>query len=501
MIVSGLPSGATLSAGTPNPDGSYTLTPAQLSGLTLTPPDDFSGSLTLTVKAVSTDGTATAATTAPLTVTVTPVADAPTLTVTPATGAEDMPIGLSIVSSLTDSSETLSVIVSGLPSGASLSAGTPNPDGSYTLTPAQLSGLTLTPPDDFSGTLTLTVKAISTDGTATAETTTPLTITVTPVADTPTLAPVDTWGAEHTAISLTTGAALTDTDGSETLSVTLSSIPQGASLAVNGTTVYTASTANGSFTLSGDQLHGLTLTPPENFSGEITLGVAATATDGSSTTTTQDTLTVDVRDTLTLTHLDEALGLSDSATPQTVTVSDLPTGSVLSAGTTSDGGQTWSLSSADLEGLQVTAATDTDFQFKVEATPAAGESAPAASVEVSVDVGVFEHDTMEDFLNAISASVPPVTVAGPEGALAPSALSEDMINTIYEQIVVYEHLTTDTTTGTSTLTSTYEAHYDGSDAVTSATLSSEPSTGTGTNDTNDPSGASSGHEHAVAYTG
>lgn len=60
--------------------------------------------------------------------------------------AQPIPLDIQAVLVDTDGSETLSIVVSGLPAGALLSAGTHNPDGSWTLVPAQLTGLTLTLP-------------------------------------------------------------------------------------------------------------------------------------------------------------------------------------------------------------------------------------------------------------------------------------------------------------------------------------------------------------------
>ena len=53
-----------LSAGILNLDGSVTLTPDQLAGLTVTPPEDSTDDFTLIVTATSTDGSDTASTTA-----------------------------------------------------------------------------------------------------------------------------------------------------------------------------------------------------------------------------------------------------------------------------------------------------------------------------------------------------------------------------------------------------------------------------------------------------
>ncbi|MFX5415716.1 hypothetical protein ABTD17_18565, partial [Acinetobacter baumannii] len=62
-------------------------------------------------------------TSAQLQVAVAPVTDTPTLDVLPATGDEDTPIALSIAALLgdTDGSETLTITISGIPNGATLS--------------------------------------------------------------------------------------------------------------------------------------------------------------------------------------------------------------------------------------------------------------------------------------------------------------------------------------------------------------------------------------------
>ncbi|WP_297003282.1 Ig-like domain-containing protein, partial [Thalassospira sp. UBA848] len=115
-----------------------TLGSDQLDGLSITPPDDFSGSFDLGVTATSADGSDVATSTDSITVDVTGVADAPTLGVSDASGNEDSAIALDIDAGLTDSSETLTVTISGVPNGATLSAGTDNGDGTWTLGSDQL---------------------------------------------------------------------------------------------------------------------------------------------------------------------------------------------------------------------------------------------------------------------------------------------------------------------------------------------------------------------------
>ena len=93
-------------------------------------------------------------------------ASAPSLVLTGrVNGLEDTAIPLDIQANLTDTdgSERLSITVSGIPAGATLSAGTVNPDGTVTLTADQLEGLTIQPPADSSGDITLTVTVTSSE--------------------------------------------------------------------------------------------------------------------------------------------------------------------------------------------------------------------------------------------------------------------------------------------------------------------------------------------------
>lgn len=106
------------------------------------------------------------------------------------TGLEDQPIALNIDAQLadTDGSESLSsIMIADVPAGAVLSAGTDNGDGTWTLTPAQLAGLTIVPPANSNGDFTLTVSAVSTeaDNGDSAATTASFTVTVDPVNDAP----------------------------------------------------------------------------------------------------------------------------------------------------------------------------------------------------------------------------------------------------------------------------------------------------------------------------
>ena len=128
-------------------------------------------------------------------------------------------ITLPITASLTNGTlEDLSIGITGVPGGATLSAGTRNADGSWTLTSPQLSGLTLTAPaGSFAGTAELTVTASATEVSngAPVSVSTNLAATIAGTASAPTLTVQNVSGNAGTAIPLSIASALTATDGSE----------------------------------------------------------------------------------------------------------------------------------------------------------------------------------------------------------------------------------------------------------------------------------------------
>src|SRR5262249_23983813 len=155
-----------------------------------TPAADYSGSDSFTYRVR--DAAGQLSNEASVLVTVAPVADPPQLSVSSAGGKQDTKIPLTISGGLSDKdgSETLAIDISNLPPGATLSAGTVIAVGAYRLTPAQLAGLTFTPPPGLSGSFTPKVTAIATEnvGGDTAQVSADLPITITSVvANPPTL--------------------------------------------------------------------------------------------------------------------------------------------------------------------------------------------------------------------------------------------------------------------------------------------------------------------------
>ncbi len=113
-------------------------------------------------------------------------------------------------------------------------------------------------------------------------------------AEPPELTVSDAAGTEDTAIPLSIDAGLSDTDGSESLSVTISDIPEGATL-TDGDGNEIAVT-DGSADLSADQLEGLTITPPADSDVDFDLSVSVTSTESSTgeTSTVEQSFTVEV---------------------------------------------------------------------------------------------------------------------------------------------------------------------------------------------------------------
>ena len=404
--ISNVPAGATLSAGTNNGNGSWTLTPAQLTNLSINPPANYSGLIQLNIVAVASENGTVSTSASSLFVNVFGIADAPTLTVSPASGSEHSPIALNISAALTDmdGSETLEIMIAGVPSGAVLSAGVNNGNGTWTLTPAQLTNLTITPPANFSGSFSLDVLAISHENNSSAYANTQLNVNVSGIATTPILSVNPASGNEDTPIPLSISAALTDNDGSETLSITISGVPLGATLSAG------INNGNGSWTLTPAQLTNLTITPAHNYSGSFNLNVTATASENGTTApvTLQLPVTIaGVPDVPTLSvqasagnenspvslNIAAVLTDNDGSETLTVTITGVPAGATLSAGT-NNGNGSWTLTQAQLTNLTLTPPHNYSGTFNLGVIATASEnnlSASTASTTMSVGVSAVAH--------------------------------------------------------------------------------------------------------------
>ncbi|AZE14635.1 T1SS secreted agglutinin RTX [Pseudomonas chlororaphis subsp. aureofaciens] len=103
-------------------------------------------------------------------------------------------------------------------------------------------------------------------------------------------------GAEGGSVKLSKiTTALTDTDGSESLSVKIGGIPAGSMLSDGAGHTFTASASVGEVNVTGWNLGTLTITPPSHYNGSFNLTVTSTSTEslgGSASSTAQIPVTV-----------------------------------------------------------------------------------------------------------------------------------------------------------------------------------------------------------------
>ena len=238
--ISGLPGDAVLKDGLGESfggGGPITLSSTQVaSGLTLDAGEAVSANLTITAKnsfgALPTDFVSS---TTNVALTVNPLA--PTLSVPASLSvAEDGTVALGIIETPFDPRDTVSITIAGVPSDATLSAGVDN-GGVWNLTPAQLSGLTLTAGEMTNATLTVT--ATNTEG-ATASISQTIGLTVNPIAEGPVLSGA-TSATVNEGSSVALGATDAAADSDDTLgNVTITGLPNDLTN-VNGGT-YTPAT-------------------------------------------------------------------------------------------------------------------------------------------------------------------------------------------------------------------------------------------------------------------
>lgn len=299
IIVSFLPAGFVAS-------GPLAFPPTDLSTFTVTPPANVDGQFEFfaTVMRTGRSGLTTTSDAVTVLLTLGGVADVPTLVTQDASGEEDSAIPLSIAAALadTDGSETLSIVLANVPMGAALSAGTNMGDGRWTLSPAQLSGLTITPAPNAVTPFAMQVTATATErrGGDTSSSSDSITVTIISVDDPPTAVADEVTTAEDTPATIPATQLLSN------------------DLDVDGPTLSVASVmaaSHGTVTLV-DQT--ITFTPDANFNGEA--GFDYTVTDGEFSSSVHVTVTVSpvddaptVVDDLLTTNEDTSLSVPASA--------------------------------------------------------------------------------------------------------------------------------------------------------------------------------------------
>ncbi|WP_299131131.1 RTX toxin [uncultured Vibrio sp.] len=299
----------------------YSITADGLSKLTLTGLDeDFAGCIDFTIETIETSpcNGQTVITEQTISIQVLPVVDDITVEADSTTIQEDTATDLNLELVLGDSvedgqlitgegnsatgKETVNSLTITVSNGVTLSESpadtgllVDNGNGTWTVTdPSRLSDVLVTPPEHYSGEITLTVTANITDKadcvteTDTQDKTTVVTITVEPVADAANLVTQDIVGDEDNYISLSSlSAELIDQDGSENMSLALKGVPEGAIVAIKVGDSYELVPNNGvdggtfdgnptyEWQLDPSQLADLVIMPPRDFSGDMNLVLEA----------------------------------------------------------------------------------------------------------------------------------------------------------------------------------------------------------------------------------
>ena len=414
VVISNIPAGATLieADGTVlSGSSSYALTAAQLSGLKMVPPSNwssYSGSISLTVAVTTQDhGADPVTTTKSVGVTVTGVTDLANVSASAVHGTENQWIDLStsLHAALTDTdgSEGISIVLAGVPAGAVLNHGFNNGDGTWRLDAADLPTLKILMPTDFNGQQTMTLEGLTwekdgSDGLKTASAS--FTVTIDAVAETPLVSVTSARGSEDSGIPLSISATVVHALGSDAIDhVTISGVPTGALLN------HGVNNGDGTWTLTASQLDGLTITPPLHSDAAFTLQVSATAAEtdsisGVTSTTTSAVMTLDVKvdavangGTVTVAgaHGTENtwIDLSSSITPhlidtdgsETITgvvISGIPSGAVLNHGVLNADGS-WTVAPSDLASLKLMSVTNDAHDLTLSAAATTTEAANGAS--------------------------------------------------------------------------------------------------------------------------
>ena len=360
--------------------------------------------------------------------------------------------------------ELTSVDISGFPAGSKFFVGGTGPGNEVDVTSGSVSVaavggvlpvMYLLPPANSDADIPMDVTANFVDGgglTGTADVSSIAVIDA--VADAPALSGGDASGGEDTAISIPeVSAALQDTDGSESLNVSIGGVPVGATLS-DGTHNFVGDGSD--VDVTGWDLANLTITPVADDDTDFSLTVTATATeaatvagggeltDANNTATTSFTVnvTVDpVSDTPSVV-VEDAAGKEDLGTaadqiasipapadgniPLSITLttgeggtengwvilSGYPAGVAFSVGAADVGG--WRVDLADLGTLAITGLpADSDGDFSITVTPWSqdGAATPVAGADGTIDV----------LIDAV-ADIPTLTL---DGGAANSSASGD----------------------------------------------------------------------------
>ena len=400
---------------TANSDGSYTLNASDVSHLEILPKAYTEGSTTVTASYIWADGTLTHAESKDFTLTFASHVDSIDVSANQSTytGEEGGKVALGISFSDptasvyihqadSDGSEVASVVISGLPSDARLVNSSGNSIGSikevstdvngettasWILTKAEAQDAYIQTEEHYSGAFNMGFQAYSYDKISGEISTSGDAITVSVdvhgVASSLSMSTTDVITNEDASVPVILNISMTDTDGSEWISVAIDNVyggvfSMGHSDGMGGWVIDTAG-------LQPSDLTSLLYTPKENNSGILEMNVSVTTHDyGTLTTqTATDTLSIAVEaiadmpyitsqtmmhaNTGTALTLPLVAWLSDTDGSETLSVIINTYGKGdLSAGV-NNGDGTWTLSASQLPDLQITPSVTENFTISITA--------------------------------------------------------------------------------------------------------------------------------------
>ena len=333
VVVRGLPTGVQLNVGTAvtNEQGEveFILTMSELAGAKIIALAHYSGDFTVSVQALNYDissGEISQSSIETRSFSITPVASG--LVRVDADGFSGDEDGGAISVNLdlvlkdkdihSDTRETVNITFDNFATGSAFtldgtnSIGSLQADGSWLiegLTPHQAEALSIIPPANYSGTMTdieISVKTV--DGTSILATgvTDTFDIVVNAVADAANLTVEDSVrGEQGTAVALDISSSLVDTDGSESLSITINTQGKGTlSAGINNN--------DGTWILTEAQLSGLEITPTSEENFDITVTSTTTESSNNETESVSNTITINAAAN------DETLDSSTSTSSETL---------------------------------------------------------------------------------------------------------------------------------------------------------------------------------------
>lgn len=379
-------------------------------GPILSPPADSDADLpglTLVVDELNPQSEVIATSTSTINVITDAVADTPDLDADNVSGIENAILDLDIMTAVTDldgSEAITSVVLTGIPSGFTLNQGTLDQQtGNWTLTQTQLSNLKIDPPQDFVGSITIGVTSTAEEfnlsdtefnfdnNTATAST--EFIATWTPGSTPPTIDMDDSFVVkEDSSVFIPVEAALGTNDASEFLTLVVDGIP--TNWGFSGTGFVQTGPEQFTIQLQPGQNYddGFTLTPPTDSDIDLpqftVTAIAEQLGSGDKSSVDADaTVVVDaVADipnlgannasgeegtTIPLTINTSVNDLDGTEVIETITVSGLPTGATLTAGTENNG--VWTLTPAQLNNLGINAPNGSDGNYTLTITSTAYE--------------------------------------------------------------------------------------------------------------------------------